>query len=204
MGDAFAGFQVLLLWLNRTYTASIYPVRNLNKLEGKVRPSLKLVIMAALSGASVSWSSDASANLEKIDAFIHEGLPFFSSRVDPAKIRRLKGLLRETKALEPNAYEPSLKDIHYTFTFPGLSVWLLCPPEQSRACLISEVTLTRAGYRTKFNLRVGTTAKELINTLGEPSQEDGHEWLYSGESSRVSFVVRNNKIASIRWDMYTG
>lgn len=159
-------------------------------------------LLSAVIAAFVS--SPALASLEKVEMFIHEGMPFFASRIAPSKLRQIKGLLREEKSIVPNNYEPTQNDTHHTFVYRGFEVWLICPPNTSTECLIAQVSLTRPGYRVKFSLGVGTNTSTLLKVLGEPTKRENGEWIYSGESSTVAFAILNNRVKAVRWDMYTG
>jgi hypothetical protein len=145
-----------------------------------------------------------SASPNKIDTFINEGLPFFSLRAAPSKIRGLKGLLSEKSVTTPNKFEPSLVDTYHSFLFQGLEVWLQCPPNEVTDCFLMQVKLSRPGYRVKFNLGVGTSTAQLIAILGEPHTRLKGEWVYEGESSSVAFQIMNGRVAVVQWDMYTG
>lgn len=158
------------------------------------------MVIALVPAAAPADPASAAA----VEAFIHEGLPFFASRVPAKKLRSLAELKRETVTQEQNKFDESQTDAVHLFEYTGMRVWLLCAPAKSDNCMLIEVTLSRPKQKAKYGLTVGATAKFLETTLGAPGSIEGAQWVYRGESSEVLFTLKNGLVKEIQWNLYTG
>jgi hypothetical protein len=70
----------------------------------------------------------------------------------------------------------------------------------------AEVTVTSTARKVMFGLGVGTSAKKVAATLGEPSLRTPEKLLYVDEFdagvNKVEFTLKNGKVVAIKWDPY--
>jgi hypothetical protein len=167
-----------------------------------------LIALIATSHVSNATSDEAKPRFRydgKINSFIHGGLPFFATRVDPSNLRQLSGFEREVIANEKNPYDEEQTDTSHVLSYVGMTVWIWCAPKGSTKCITEQVSLTKRARKIRYGLNIGASASFLKKVLGKPDSIEGDTWIYGGRpTSAVSFVVERSRIKEILWVMYTG
>ena len=165
------------------------------------RIAFLLSAVCVYTSAAAASSSEETCN--QIESFIHEGLPFFKTRVQISDLRKIDGIVSEKSYSSDSEYYEGKQDIYYYFEYSGMTVSAICI-DDGKECMLDLVEVSSRDIVTKNGIKIGTPSKEISSKFGIARSISDDKWHYGCESSEVSFTMKDGHVTLVTWGFYTG
>jgi hypothetical protein len=137
----------------------------------------------------------------KIDNFVSRPLGM-SPHQSLADLRKIGAVKRETSRQRANRHTKDQVDEIRTLYFDGLVVHALFPGKDYNHGLLGDVVISGARWTIEHGLQVGATKAAVTRAFGEPDAVSGEELKYCGDTSCVSFLVRDGRVRRVTFEGY--
>lgn len=118
-------------------------------------------------------------------------------------LRQIGKVLKEDVKLIQREDNPSQKDEFHTIQYDGMSISVyLAHNDGSEKLIVTDIVITSPKWPVKYGLKIGSTRKQIEQTLGQDMQSanQNNEWSYGDGPTDVKFVFDNeDKVTSIEW-----
>lgn len=139
----------------------------------------------------------------RIDQLVYDALMPPIKKTEKDVIADFGAPMRTLTKTVPNNYAPSKPDTLRTLVYPGLSVDFLTVTHTGGE-LPTGLTVTGKNWKVKWYLGVGTSAKTITDTLGEPKARTANTltYEYSIAPSTVTFYLKDGVVTKVAWEYY--
>jgi hypothetical protein len=168
-----------------------------------------LVLSLACAGTSNLPASASTGDSDirpslRAEAFVEHGWAFDLGDSRQMIVERLGEPVATRVAEVPNPHLPETRDTVYTLTYDGLEVEIYRATAVDRHFL-SRLSVSGSRYAMRWDLRVGSAAQKVRETLGSPTDLSGDSLIYEageGATDRVIFTIEDGRVRMIEWHFY--
>ncbi len=159
-----------------------------------------LLFLDIISGHAADNLSDNLDAMHRIDKFVWEGATFLPKKPSLTDLRNLPGFKNELTSKEPNRHNPKIQDEFKTFEYDGLKIYGFV--SNSEVLWPITIQISKPQWKVLHELNVGSSIMEVYKVLGQPTNSENNISEYVGETERVQFYKKDNKISEIRFFIY--
>ena len=141
---------------------------------------------------------------ERLTFFIYEGPEFLGGATEqsrPEIIRRFGNPIKTTTEKIWNRYD-GVMDTIYNLSYEGLRLGIY-EASLDNTSFVSHVILEKSGFKTKWDINIGTMKEKIKTIFGKPDDSDNDTWAYRlsiGDlSSSVKFFFKQERVWKIEW-----